>query len=83
MMATMVGPMSRAKAIALVDGVGFSHPILREGARERRQRAFAGLITTAALTVSLAVAVVAVSFGIARADSQETPAPKSVAYCSV
>ena len=55
--------------MTLVDGVGFSHPILRGDAHQRRHRAFAGLITTAALVVSLAIAMVAVSIGIARADS--------------
>jgi hypothetical protein len=51
-------PMTRT----LVDRVGFSHPI-------QRKRAFAELITTAALLVSLAIAVTAVSIGIARADT--------------
>jgi hypothetical protein len=63
----MIG--SRAKAITLVDGVGFSHPILRDGAYNHRDRAFAGLITTTALVVSLAIAMIAVSIGISRADS--------------
>jgi hypothetical protein len=59
----------RAKTATLVEGIGFSHPILRDGAYKRRHRAFAGLLTTAALVVSLAIAVVAVSFGIARAGA--------------
>ena len=49
--------------------VGFSHPILHERARKRRDRAFAELITVAALFVSLAIAVTAVSIGIARANA--------------
>ena len=64
---------SRARAITLVDGVGFSHPILRDGSHQRRDRAFAGLITTAALVVSLAVAMIAVSLGIARAHTGSAP----------
>ena len=55
--------------MTLVDGVGFSHPILRDGGRQRRDLAFAGLITTAALVVSLAIAMIAVSIGIARAHA--------------
>ena len=65
---SMIGLKTRAKPKTLVDGVGFSHPILRDGAHMRRHRAFAGLITTAALVVSLAIAVIAVSIGIARAE---------------
>ena len=53
----------------LIDRVGFSHPIQREWARKRRHRAFAELIMTAALAVSLAIAVTAVAIGIARADT--------------
>jgi hypothetical protein len=53
----------------LMDRVGFSNPIDRTRAHARRKRAFAELITTAALAVSLAVAVTAVSLGIARADT--------------
>jgi len=52
-----------------IDRIGFFHPIQRERARKRRNRAFAELITTAALLVSLAIAVTAVSVGIARADT--------------
>ena len=59
--------------MTLVDGVGFSHPILRDGVHLRRHRAFAGLITTAALVVSLAIAMVAVSIGIARANTGSAP----------
>ena len=59
----------KSMTTTLIDRVGFSHPIQREWARERRSRAFAELITTAALVVSLAIAVIAVSIGIARADT--------------
>ena len=60
-----IKPMTRT----LIDRVGFSHPIQRERVRKRRSRAFAELITTAALLVSLAIAVTAVSIGIARAHT--------------
>lgn len=49
--------------------IGFSHPILHERSRKHRDRAFAELITVAALFVSLAIAVTAVSIGIARANT--------------
>jgi hypothetical protein len=55
--------------------IGFSHPVLNEQAQKRRDRAFAELITVAALFVSLAIAVTAVSIGIARADLQS---PKAI-----
>jgi hypothetical protein len=48
-------------------GIGFTPPIPRARARKRRHRAVVELVTAAALVVSLAVAVTAVSFGIARA----------------
>ena len=64
----MIRPMART--VTLADRVGFSHPILRDGLHLRRDRAFAGLITTAALVVSLAIAMIAVSIGIARADAR-------------
>jgi len=54
---------------AMLDTIGFSHPILRERARKRRSRALAELITAAALVVSLAIAVTAVSIGISRAGT--------------
>ena len=63
----MIGPAART--MTLVDGVGFSHPVLRDSPHNRGHQAFAGLITTAALVVSLAIALIAVSIGIARADS--------------
>ena len=53
----------------LIDLVGFSNPIDRTRAHARRTRAFAELITTAALAVSLAIAVTAVSIEFARADT--------------
>jgi hypothetical protein len=59
----------KSMTTTLIDGVGFSHPIQPEWARERRSRALAELITTAALVVSLAIAVTAVSIGISRADT--------------
>jgi hypothetical protein len=59
----------RPMTSTLFDRIGFSHPIQRDRALTRRNRAFAELITTAALLVSLAIAVTAVSIGIARADT--------------
>ena len=53
----------------LTDTIGFFHPILGERTRKSRERAFAELITTAALVVCLAVAVTAVSIGISRAQT--------------
>jgi len=64
-----IEPQVKSMTGTLTDRVGFSHPIQRERARKRRNRAFAELITTAALVVSLAVAVTAVSIGIARAGT--------------
>lgn len=76
---SMIRP--RAKTAALVDGIGFSHPVLREGAY-KRHRAFAGLLTTAALVASLAIAVVAVSLGIARAGaSADGPCARTEVSC--
>ena len=60
----------KSMTTALDHHIGFSHPILHEQAQKRRDRAFAELITVAALFVSLAIAVTAVSIGIARADLQ-------------
>jgi hypothetical protein len=54
----------------LIDRVGFSHPVDRTRAQARRTRAFAELITTTALAVSLAIAVIAVSIECARADTR-------------
>ena len=53
----------------LVNSVGFSHPIQHERARKHRERAFAELITVAALSLSLVIAVTAVSINITRADT--------------
>ena len=53
----------------LRETVGFSHPVEGERARKRHDRAFAELITTAALMVCLAVAITAVSIGISRAQN--------------
>ena len=57
---------------AIIETVGFSHPSEHKLERKRDERAFAELITVAALSVSLAVAVTAVSFGIARAAAPST-----------
>ena len=54
---------------AHMESVGFSHPTQREWVRERRSRVIAEFITTTALALSLVVAVIAVSIGIARADA--------------
>ena len=80
-----VNPMIRpaAKTMTLVAGVGFSHPILRDGVHSRRYRAVAGLITTLALVVSLAIAVAAVSIGIARADSPANALGAHTEVCCV
>ena len=52
------------------DQVGFQHPaIRRQRARKRPSTAYPGLITTAALVFSIAVAATAVSIGMARADT--------------
>ena len=76
----MIGPV--AKTATLVERIGFSHPILHDGAYKRRHRAFAGLFTTAALVVSLAIAVVAVSLGIARAGaSADGPCARTEVRC--
>ena len=48
--------------------VGFAHPDRHARMRERHSAMVVNLIATAALTVSLAIAAVAVSIGIARAD---------------
>jgi hypothetical protein len=51
-----------------MDPVGFGHPILGKRGLRRRRTALAGLLATVALVISILVAVVAVSIGIARAD---------------
>jgi len=58
----------RQVAAMPIDAIGFTDPTQREQGAKRRDPAVAGLITTAALVVSLAIALTAVSFGIARAD---------------
>ena len=55
--------------VATDETVGFSHPSEQRLERKRRERAFAELLTVAALSLSLAVAVTAVSIGIARAQA--------------
>jgi len=47
--------------------LGFQHPMRRDRMLRKRGNTFAGLITSIALLVSIAVAVTAVSIGIARA----------------
>lgn len=47
--------------------VGFQHPVRRERPLAMRRMAFAQLIMTAALVLSIVVAGTAVSIGIARA----------------
>ena len=71
----------RPMTIPLSDTVGFSHPALVERARKRRDRAFAELITTAALTVCLVVAVTAVSIGISRAQAFGVKTEKTEMCC--
>ena len=51
-----------------MDPVGFGHPILGKRGLRRRRTALAGLVATVALLISILVAIVAVSIGIARAD---------------
>jgi hypothetical protein len=60
-------------AMAVAEGTGFSRPSERYWARERRSRAVAELITTAALAVCLVIAMVAVSIGLTRAGASSTP----------
>ena len=57
---------------AIHETVGFSHPSEQRLERKRHERAFAELLTVAALSLSLAVAVTAVSIGIARASTPST-----------
>ena len=53
--------------------VGFQHPaIRRQRAQTRPSNEYPGLITTAALVFSIAVAAIAVSMGMARADTLTT-----------
>ncbi|HWP26553.1 MAG TPA: hypothetical protein VNL39_09450 [Xanthobacteraceae bacterium] len=57
-------------AVAAADGAGFARPSERYRAHERRYRALAELMTTAALAVCLIIAIAAVSIGLARAGSE-------------
>jgi hypothetical protein len=54
--------------------VGFQHPAIRRQRAQTRptSTAYPGLITTAALVFSIAVAAIAVSMGMARADTLTT-----------
>ncbi len=63
---------NQTTAMAAANGAGFARPSERYWVRERRSRAIAELITTAALAVSLVIAVVAVSIGITRASTSGT-----------
>ena len=47
---------------------GFQHPMRRDRVLKKRGNVFAGLITSIALLLSIAVAITAVSIGIARAN---------------
>jgi len=51
-----------------IAGIGFQHPVRRERPLTPRKIAFAQLIMTSALVISIAVAATAVGIGIARAD---------------
>ena len=53
---------------------GFQHPMRRDRVLKKRGNVFAGLITSIALLLSIAVAVTAVSIGIARAGTFATMA---------
>jgi hypothetical protein len=53
-----------------VECVGFAHPDRHARTRRRRGALLANLIASAALTLSILVAVVAVSVGFTRADEQ-------------
>ncbi len=55
-----------------IDRVGFQTP--RNRAQKKRVRAFAELIMSAALVLSIAIAATAVSIGIARAATPGVPA---------
>ncbi len=53
---------------------GFQHPMRRDRVLKKRGHAFAGLITSIALLLSIVVAATAVSIGIARAGALATVA---------
>src|ERR1700745_1228809 len=64
------------------DSTGFA-PHRCERRHGRRSTAFAQLITSAALALSIAVAATAVTFGIARADGVVAVAQDSSAHVAV
>ena len=51
-----------------IAGIGFQHPVRNRRPLTPRNVAFAELIMTSALVISIAVAATAVGIGIARAD---------------
>jgi hypothetical protein len=60
----------RAMSAKSVECVGFAHPDRHARTRRRRGAMLANLIASAALTLSILIAVVAVSVGLTRADGQ-------------
>ena len=52
-----------------IAGIGFQHPVRRQRPLTPRNIAFAELIMTSALVISIVVAATAVGIGIARADA--------------
>ncbi len=58
------------------ENVGFRRPVRHARPLTPRKVAFANLIMTVALVMSIAVAATAVSFGIARADDLTSAAPQ-------
>ena len=56
-----------------VECVGFAHPDRHARTRRRRGAMLANLIASAALTLSILIAVVAVSVGLTRAAGQARP----------
>jgi hypothetical protein len=55
-----------------IAGIGFQHPVRNRRPLTPRNVAFAELIMTSALVISIAVAATAVGIGIARADMTGT-----------
>ncbi|HEY4919459.1 MAG TPA: hypothetical protein VII40_05085 [Xanthobacteraceae bacterium] len=74
----------KADAMTLdrIDRTGFTPPACAR-AHDHRSTAVAQLITSAALVLSIAVAVTAMSVGIARADGLKAIAEDSSAYVAV
>ena len=63
--------------------VGFEHPMRRDRVLKKRGNAFAGLITSIALLLSIVVVVTAVSIGIARAGTFATMAESDNNPCAL